>query len=65
MRMSSSDILACIDDSTPEKHSDKHALPSAKLGHIGTIEKRAEGVIREDSSIEGFGGSPDCLLPTD
>jgi hypothetical protein len=65
MRMGSSDILACIDDSTPEDHGDKHVLPSAQLRHIGTFEKGAEGVIREDSPIEGLGGSQDGLLPTD
>jgi len=35
------------------------------LRHIGTFEKGAEFVIREDSPIKGFGSSPNSLPSTD
>jgi hypothetical protein len=65
MRMSGMDIFARIHDSSAEKHGNEHALASAQLRHIGTSKKGTECVIREDSSIEGFSGSPDCLLSAD
>jgi hypothetical protein len=65
MRMSGMDIFACIHNSSAEKHGDKHALPSAQLRHVGTLKKGTECVIREDSSIKGFGSSPNRLPSTD
>ena len=65
MRMSGMDILARIYDLSPEEHGDKHALSSAQLRDIGTFEKGAECVVRQDSSIKRRGSSPNRSLPTD
>src|SRR5208283_3356732 len=65
MRMGRGDVLARIDGSSPEQHGDKHALPGAQLRHIGAFKKGAERFIRQDSFIEGLGGSPDGSLSTD
>jgi hypothetical protein len=65
IRMSGKDIFARIDDSSPEEHGDKHALPSAQVRHIGILKKVTDVVIRQDSPIKGLGSSPNCSLSTD
>src|ERR1700693_307066 len=65
MPVRSGNVLACIDDLSPKKHRDKHALPGAQLRHIRLLEKGTEGVIRQDSAIKSLGGSPDCALSAD
>lgn len=65
MLVRSGHIFACIDNSPPEEHGDKHALPGPQLRHLRLLKKRTEGFIREDSAIEGLGSGPDSSLAAD
>jgi hypothetical protein len=65
LRMGGGNIFACIYDTPPKEHGDKHTLPCEQVRHITTPEEVADAVIGQDSSIEGFGGHPDCFFPAD
>lgn len=63
--MGRSYTFARLYDATTEEHGNKHALPCANVRHIATLEEVAATFIGQDSSIEGIGGRPDYLFPTD
>src|SRR5690242_10826609 len=65
MRMNGMNVFTRVDNSSAEKHGDKHALPGAQLRHIGSFKEGAKCVVREDSLIEGFGSSRNCFPSTD
>src|SRR5207245_1124937 len=65
LRMSGSDLLAGIYDSSAQKHGNEHTLPGVQVLHVGCFEKVTQSLIRFDSSVEGFRGRPNRESSTD
>src|SRR5216684_547859 len=65
LRMSGSDVLAGIYNSSAQKHGNEHTLPGRQVPHVGSFKKGAQILICQDSSVEGFSGGPNRVASAD